>query len=78
MRVHGFSPGDRIATLIMSLCTSIPATRSYSTFIRAATSCSGNPPADGNKHAARQSPGERLGVAVPVGCVVADAVDQGD
>jgi hypothetical protein len=26
----------------MSLCTSIPATRSYSTFIRAATSCSGN------------------------------------
>ena len=41
----------------MSLCTSIPATRSYSTFIYAATSCSGNPPADGNKRAARQSPG---------------------
>ena len=27
----------------MSLCTSIPATRSYSTFICAATSCSGTP-----------------------------------
>ena len=57
MRVHGFSPGDRIATLIISLCTSIPATRSYSTFMRLATSCSGTPHADGNRRAARQSPG---------------------
>src|SRR6266851_5881501 len=42
---------------VMSLCTSIPATRSYITFMRLATSCSGNPPPDGNRHAARQSPG---------------------
>src|SRR5258706_2439607 len=42
-RVHGLSPGERIATLTMSLCTSIPATRSCITFICAATSCSGNP-----------------------------------
>ena len=34
-----------------------PATRSYSTFMRLATSCSGTPHADRNKHAARQSPG---------------------
>src|ERR1700675_2050097 len=57
LRVHGLSPGERIATLIMSLCTSIPATRSYSTFMRLATSCSGNPPTDGNKRAAGQAPG---------------------
>ena len=34
-----------------------PATRSYSTFMRLATSCSGTPHADGNGRAARQSPG---------------------
>src|SRR5258708_12560199 len=34
LRVHRLSPGDRIATLTMSLCTSIPATRSYCTFTR--------------------------------------------
>src|SRR5437762_800045 len=41
----------------MSLCTSIPATRSYITFMRLATSCSGNPPSDGNRRAACQGPG---------------------
>jgi hypothetical protein len=41
--------------LIMSLCTSIPATRSYSTFMRLATSCSGTPHQIGTG-AARQSP----------------------
>ena len=33
-----------------------PATRSYNTFMHLATSCSGTP-ADGNRRAARQSPG---------------------
>ena len=41
----------------ISLCTSIPATRSYSTFIRPATSCSGTPHSDGNGRAACQDPG---------------------
>ena len=41
----------------MSLCTSIPATRSYSTFMRLATSCKAPPMRIGNRHAARQSPG---------------------
>ena len=34
-----------------------PATRSYSTFMRLATSCSGTPHRMGIKRAARQSPG---------------------
>ena len=41
----------RIATLIMSLCTSIPATYSYITFIPSATSCSGNPLPMGTRRA---------------------------
>ena len=56
-RVHGFSPGDRIATFTISLCTSIPATRSYSTFICAATS-SAAPPTDRDKARHRQGPGQ--------------------
>jgi hypothetical protein len=58
LRVHGLSPGERSATLIMSLCTSIPATRSYGTFICAATSCSGKPPSGWDRRAAGQSPGQ--------------------
>ena len=57
LRVHGFSPGDRIATLTMSLCTSIPATRSYSTFMRWPPPAAAPPLADGNRRAARQDPG---------------------
>jgi hypothetical protein len=38
-----------------------PAMRSYSTFMRLAASCSGTPPVDGNRRAARQSPGISTG-----------------
>src|SRR5258708_18512006 len=41
----------------MSLCTSIPATRSYSTFMRGHL-LQRHPPPDGNRRAARQSPGQ--------------------
>src|SRR5260370_21575269 len=41
----------------MSLCTSIPATRSYITFMRGHL-LQRHPPPDGNGHAARQSPGQ--------------------
>src|SRR6266849_4480057 len=41
----------------MSLCTSIPATCSYITFIPSATSCSGNPLPMGTRRAGGQGPG---------------------
>ena len=43
---------------VMSLCTSIPATRSYSTFIRPATSCSGTPPPMGQGAPPARAPGQ--------------------
>jgi len=54
------SPGYNSAPrgTVMFLCTPIPATRSYSTFIRGATFCSGNPQPYGTRRAARQSPGQ--------------------
>src|SRR5215469_1827170 len=42
----------------MSLCTSIPATRSYSTFIYAATSCSGTPHRTGHGAPPARAPGQ--------------------
>jgi hypothetical protein len=42
VRVHARCPGVRIPTLIMSLWTSIPATRSYITLIRLPASCNGS------------------------------------
>src|SRR5215470_9951558 len=42
LRVHARCPGVRTPTLIMSLCTSIPATRSYITLISLPASCNGS------------------------------------
>src|SRR5215468_3341161 len=42
LRLHARCPGVRTPTLIMSLCTSIPATRSYITLISLSASCHGS------------------------------------